>query len=42
VPELVDVLVEVRGHPDTCDFDSEWIPRVLTSLSIRRVETPAR
>ena len=27
---------------DTCDFDSEWIPSVLTSLSIRRVETPAR
>ena len=27
---------------ETCDFDRESIPRVLTSLSIRRVETPAR
>jgi hypothetical protein len=27
---------------DTCDLDSERLPRVLTSLSIRRVETPAR
>ena len=26
----------------TCDFDSEWIPRVFTSLSIRRVDTPSR
>ncbi len=24
------------------DFDSEWIPRVFTSLSIRHVETPTR
>ena len=27
---------------ETCDFDNESMPRVLTSLSIRRVETPAR
>ncbi len=27
---------------ETCDLDSEWMPRVFTSLSIRRVETPAR
>jgi len=26
---------------ETCDFDRESMPRVLTSLSIRRVETPA-
>lgn len=26
---------------DTCGFDSEWIPRVLTSLSILRVDRPA-
>ncbi len=27
---------------ETWDFDSALMPRVLTSLSIRRVETPAR
>jgi putative transposase len=27
---------------DTCDFDSEVIPRVCTSLSIRRVDTPSK
>lgn len=27
---------------DTCDFDSELMPRVFTSLSIRLVGTPAR
>ena len=27
---------------ETCDFEREWIPSVFTSLSIRRVETPAR
>ncbi len=26
----------------TCDFESELMPRVFTSLSMRRVETPAR
>ncbi len=30
------------GAPIASDFDKLWIPRVLTSLSIRRVETPAR
>ncbi|BBX88001.1 hypothetical protein MAUB_58740 [Mycolicibacterium aubagnense] len=27
---------------DTCDFDNDVMPRVSTSLSIRRVETPSR
>jgi hypothetical protein len=27
---------------ETWDFDRELMPRVFTSLSIRRVETPAR
>uniref|UniRef100_UPI00373FCCFD transposase n=1 Tax=Mycobacterium avium TaxID=1764 RepID=UPI00373FCCFD len=33
---------EVLGMRLTCDLLSESMPRVLTSLSIRRVETPAR
>jgi hypothetical protein len=27
---------------ETCDFDRPVIPRAVTSLSIRRVETPSR
>jgi hypothetical protein len=27
---------------ETCDFDSEVIPSVATSLSIRRVDTPSK
>ena len=27
---------------ETCDFDNDVMPRVVTSLSIRRVETPSR
>ncbi len=27
---------------ETCDFDKGWILNVFTSLSIRRVDTPAR
>lgn len=39
VPERLDLGVEVLSHPGHCDFDNKWMPRVLTSLSIPRVDT---
>jgi hypothetical protein len=46
VPELRNGLVQVGGHPGDLRLrervDAESMPRVFTSLSIRRVETPAR
>jgi hypothetical protein len=42
VAELLDVLVEVLGHPGDLRLRQRVMPNVLTSLSIRRVETPAR
>ena len=46
VAELLDELVQVGVHTvairDTWEFDRESIPSCLTSLSIRRVDTPAR
>ncbi len=40
--ELLDVLVQVGPIRETCVLDSESIPWVLTSSSIRRVLTLAR
>jgi hypothetical protein len=40
--ELLDVLVELLGHLETCDLLRPVMPRVCTSLSIRRVDTPSR
>ena len=41
--ERLDLLVELaRPSRETCDFDSRVMPRVSTSFSIRRVETPSR
>ena len=41
--EVLDVRVELLGHHRlTCDFDNLVMPKVSTSFSIRRVETPSR
>ena len=42
LPYSIQLFREAAAIRDTCDFDSPSMPRVLTSLSIRRVETPAR
>jgi hypothetical protein len=41
VPDTVRRARRSATIRNTCDFNSEWIPRVLTSLSIRRVEVGA-
>ncbi len=42
VAELLDELVEITAIHETCDLLRDSMSRALTSLSMRRVETPAR
>ena len=41
-PELLDLFARSVAITLTCDFDSPVMPRLCTSLSIRRVDTPSR
>ena len=41
-PEVGDLLVELLGHDRDLGLRSRVMPRVSTSFSIRRVDTPSR